>query len=91
MLRITPDHRSHRPLRLKLAGDLSTDAVALLASELDRWWPQHSELVLDLNGVLFIDEQGLALLRKWAAQGLAFQGGSWFIRTLLKAYGLDAG
>ena len=77
------------PMRLKLAGHIGAEEVDLLERELRRWLPEKEELVLDLEGIQFIDEAGLVLLKRWTASGVVLQGGSLFVRTLLKDHGLS--
>ena len=44
--------------------------------------------MLDLNGVFFIDEAGIAVLRQWLGERLVLRGGSLFIQQLLRTHGL---
>jgi len=69
-------------------GWIQGDNVALLHREIVERMEAHTQLVLDLAGVRFIDPAGLDLLARWAAQGLALRGGSLFIRALLARRGL---
>ena len=98
MIRIDVVAQTQKQVVLKVQGELADDAVELLADEVIRWREQVEQLVLDLKGVKFIDQQGLALLQQWMRQEpirengegvrLMLRDGSRFIRTLLEANGL---
>jgi len=88
MLRISVVCQSPAGVVLKLEGWVSREAVGLLREEGHRWLGQEKGLVLDLEGVAFIDRAGLDLLAAWAAGGVKLRGGSLFVRTLLQRRGL---
>ena len=88
MLRITPHTATHRPLEPRLAGRIGAEETALLAGELQRLSQDGTHLILDLDGIRFIDRTGLDLLEQWRGQGLHLRGGSPFIQRLLRASGL---
>ena len=88
MLRITPVTRPGQPARLQLDGRVGGAEVELLEREGGRCLEQTGGLVLDLDGVQFIDEAGMALFERWAEDGVVLWGGSFFVRSLLKAHGL---
>ncbi len=99
MIRIDVVAQTQKQVVLKVQGELADDDVELLAGEVSRWREQVEQLVLDLKGVKFIDQQGLALLQQWMRQEpirgngvgvrLMLRDGSRFIRHLLEANGLQ--
>lgn len=88
MLRIMLKFQTPEEVVLEVDGWVMEEEVELLDQEIARWHGQAKQLILDLGGVKFIDESGLALLKRWAARQLALRGGSAFVRMLLKSYGL---
>lgn len=44
--------------------------------------------MLDLQGVQFIDRQGIALLKRWGGEGVVLRDGTPFIQALLAAHGV---
>ena len=89
MLRITVMSHTGEEVALKVEGWVSGVNVSLLEQEGARYTGKR--LVLDLAGVQFIDEAGIALLRGWSGERLVLRGGSVFIRALLTDNGLDSG
>lgn len=87
MLRITVAPQREEVI-LKVEGEVSGEDVALLEQEGARWLWKARRMVLDLTGVQFIDEAGIALLRRWSGERLALRGGSPFVRELLMTHGL---
>lgn len=73
---------------LAVDGEVAEGNVPLLAAELERHLAAIDRLILDLDGVPFIDEDGLALLRRWPRSRLVLRGGSPFVRALLDEAGL---
>ena len=88
MLRITVVSQSPQEAVLKVEGWLWGSDVGLLASEGTRWLREAERLVLDLTGVQFIDDAGIALLKRWPPDRLALRTGAPFIRALLETHGL---
>ena len=88
MIRLTVTAQSLDQAELGVEGALAGAAVLLLEGEGDRLLQQSSCLVLELNGVQFIDRAGLALLKRWAGERLVLRGGSAYVRTLLEYHGL---
>ena len=88
MLRLITVSQSQEEVVLKVDGWLAGENVDLLEQEGAPVLGQVRRLVLDLQGVRFIDEAGIALLQGWSSQGLVLQGGSVFIRALLETHGL---
>jgi len=91
MLRITLHAPTHSRIELRLAGRIGAEEVALLESELHRLSQNGTLLVLDLEGILFIDRAGLDLLETWVGEGMQLRGGSAFIQKVLTAHGLKGG
>lgn len=71
-------------------GRIAGDDVALLAREVEPRLKADGQLVLDLDGVRFIDRESTERLRGWVVEGLVLRGGSIFVRLLLRERGLDA-
>lgn len=88
MLRITVVEQSREEVVLKIEGWVSGEEVDLLEQEGARYLQQAERLVLDLRGVRYIDEAGMALLQRWSGERVVLRDGSPFVRTLLEAYGL---
>ena len=99
MIRIDVVAQTQKQVVLKIQGQLADADVDLLAGEVSRWREPGGRLVLDLEGVKFIDQQGLALLQQWMRQEpirgngsgvrMMLRDGSRFIRHLLEANGLQ--
>lgn len=82
MLRITRVSSNAETVVLKVEGAIAGQEVALLEQEGGPWLGQTG-LRLDLDGVQFIDENGLELLKNWSGKGVGLCGGSLYVRTLL--------
>ena len=89
MLRITVVSQSKEEVILKVEGWMSEEYVALLEQEGTSWLQKTGRLVLDLTGVQFIDQAGIALLQCWSGKRLMLSGGSPFVRALLATHRLD--
>ena len=89
MLRLTVTSQTSREIVLKVEGWVAGGQVDLLEEEGARQLQEAECLVLDLNGVRFIDRAGIALLKRWAGERLVLRGGSSFIQTLLQTHGLE--
>lgn len=87
MLRISARTQVMGTIQLKLAGRIGPKEVELLRRELDLLCDGET-VVLDLSGIEFLDEAALFFLGQWNGVPLVLQGGSLFIRQLLKEYGL---
>lgn len=70
---------------LTLYGKITSPDVQLLLQEGQPHLEQAGSLTLDLDGVQFIDDTGMALLQRWLGQGLVLRGGSPFLKALLAA------
>ncbi len=88
MRRIDLAWQTAEEVGLKVAGRLSKEGVALLKGEGQCWLGEVDRLVLDLEELQFIDEEGAELLRGWKERGVRWQGGSIFVRAQLQDYGL---
>ncbi|MBI2502205.1 MAG: STAS domain-containing protein [Candidatus Latescibacteria bacterium] len=87
MLRIEVVTQSESRVELRVDGWIASEEVALLAMEISRRLQQGGRLVLDLEGVEFIDEAGIALLAGWPGEQLELRGGSVYLRMLLNGRG----
>ena len=88
MLRLTVISQTKEEAVLKVEGWVSGADVALLREEGIRLLRETERLVLDLDGVQFIDREGIALLKRWSGDWLVLRGGSLFVRGLLEEHGL---
>ena len=73
---------------LKLEGEVVREDFTPVAKEIESRLLECRRLVLDLEGVTYIDQTGLGRLKSWVGRGLVLRGGSWFIRELLGSQGL---
>jgi anti-anti-sigma regulatory factor len=89
MLRIIPKFPSPGEVVLEVAGWLTGEEVDLLDEEIALRHGEAKRLIVDLNGAKFIDENGLAMLKRWSNRQVVLQGGSSFVRMLLRTHGLD--
>ena len=90
MLRITVTQQSPRKVVLELFGKIAGHDVPLLRQEGQRYLEQGAQLSLELNGVHFVDPDGVAVLRQWVDQDVILSGGSAFLRALLVSVGLES-
>ena len=88
MLRLTVLSKTKEETVLKVEGWVSGENVALLEEEGAPLLEAGKHLVLDLKGVQFIDETGIALLRRWQGERLVLRGASLFVQTVLERRGL---
>ena len=87
-MRVTVISQCPEEVVLKVEGWVWGANVDLLDREGTRWLRETECLVLDLTGVQFIDEAGIALLKRWPQARLVLRGGIPFIRALLETHGL---
>lgn len=88
MVRLTVVTQTPEKVVVKVEGWVSGADVALLSEEGTRLLQESERLLLDLNGVRFIDREGVALLQRWSKEGAVLRGGSLFVRGLLEKHGL---
>ena len=88
MLRLTIRSQTPEEAVLEVHGWITGKNVEILEQEGTRLLQRTQCLVLDLNGVRFVDRPGLALLKRWTGSRLELRGGSSFMRTLLAKHGL---
>ena len=88
MIRVTIQCQTREEVVLKVDGWISRNNVPILEEEGTRLLEETQRLVLDLSGVQFIDEIGIALLERWSGDRLVLRNGVPFIRALLERHGL---
>jgi len=88
MVRLTIRSQTPEEVVLEVHGWVSGADVVILEEEGTRLLQEAKRLVLDLNGVQFIDREGMALLRRWPGERLDLRGESLFIQGLLEQHGL---
>ena len=88
MLRLTLVSQSTAEAVLQVDGRIAGKEVDILAREGDAQLRRVRRLVLELDGVQFIDETGMRLLHRWSRERLVLRGGSELVRMLLQANGL---
>jgi anti-anti-sigma regulatory factor len=91
MLRLTLLSQNAQEAVLRIDGKLADDNVQILAAEGDRLFACTQRLVLNMQGVSFIDSMGLMLLEQWVKKGVSLHNGHFFVRELLKKRGLIQG
>lgn len=89
MLRLTILSQTPEEVVLALDGRVAEAEVKVLEQEGSQHLRQVHRLVLDLEGVKYIDRAGIALLQRWAGERLALRGGSPFVRMMLQEHGLN--
>ena len=88
MLRLTILSQTPEEVVLALDGRVAETEVKVLEQEGSQHLRQVHRLVLDLEGVKYIDRAGIALLQRWAGERLVLRGASRFIGALLEGHGL---
>jgi len=83
MLRLEIRSADAQKTVLEVHGSIAGEDIPLLAEKIASQ-RREKPLILDLTGVRFIDQTGVALLREWAAERLEMRGESFFIRALLR-------
>ena len=91
MLRITCNRPTKNSVELKIEGWLETTDVELLGREMDLLLQQDLTVSLAVDEVRQIGDDGLKLLKQYGERGVAIKGGSLFLLSLLKAYGIEVG
>ena len=88
MIRLTIRSQTPEEVILQVDGWVSGKNVPILEQEGTRLLGEAQRLVLDLKGVRFIDEAGMALLQRWQGERLVLRDGPPFVRALLEKHGL---
>ena len=88
MIRLTIRSQTPEEVVLQVDGWVSGKNVPIMEQEGTRLLGESQRLVLDLKGVQFIDEAGIALLQCWSGERLVLRNGPPFIRALLEKHGL---
>ena len=88
MIRLTVRSQTHDEAVLQIDGWVSGEEVKILEQEGTRLLEEAQQLVLDLRGVQFVDETGIALLQRWWGERLVLRNGPPFVRALLETHGL---
>ena len=88
MIRLTVISQSREEVVLKVEGWVSGADVTVFEEEGTRLLQETQRLVLDLEGVKFIDRDGLAVLKRWSGDRLVLRGATLFLRTRLREHGL---
>jgi ABC-type transporter Mla MlaB component len=83
VLRITSSSESGRPTTLKIEGSITGDWVDELSRAVSGTVGAAAGIVLDMAGVTFVDQGGVALLRRLKDRGVELVNGSDFVRTLV--------
>jgi ABC-type transporter Mla MlaB component len=83
MLRITSRTQPGERPCLIMEGRLTRRELVQLRSECQRHLVRGQGLVLDLSGVLYVDEPGALALEQLQRSGAELVGGSAFVRELL--------
>ena len=88
MIRLTLVTQTPIEAVLKVEGSVSGEDVAILEEEGARLRQQSHRLVLDLDGVQFVDRAGLALLERWSGERLVLRGGPLYLRRWWERHGV---
>lgn len=84
MLRITLIAETDETATLKLEGRIAGEWVSEVQRECEMWLTQGRKTVLDLSGVVFVDEQGIEKLKALKRNGVNVIGSSLFLSRLLE-------
>ena len=83
MFKLTIDEDDGRDLTLRLEGRLAAAWADEFATALDGAMSEHADVTLDLDGLTFADDRGVALIRNAIDRGVRLVGGSQFIGALI--------
>ena len=89
MLHVTVQAQRGEETVLGVQGWIAGTGVPLLEQAVAAHLQPGRQLVLELSAVRFVDEAGLALLRRWTGERVALRGGSPFVRKLLETHGIE--
>jgi ABC-type transporter Mla MlaB component len=84
VFKVTNDQRSGMGVTLRLEGRLTAAWVDECARELASAMTRGAQVTLNLDGLSFADDRGVALIRQAIEQGVRCAGGSEFIGALLE-------
>ena len=87
MLRLTVLREDSQEVVVQVEGWLEGSQVKIMMREGERWRGRGRRLVLEVDGLKQVDENGLALLRSWTGDRLEVRGGSAFLRALIEQTG----
>jgi anti-anti-sigma regulatory factor len=83
MMRISPVQTSSQTVTLRLEGEVKGGWVAELRQSCEGVLFKGTELVLDLAGVSFIDQDGIALFHTLQERDVILRNASYFVAELL--------
>ena len=89
MLRLTVVSDSAEETVVRVDGWLEGENVDVLRQVGTRHYEADKRLVLNLEGVKFIDLAGVALLRQWSGCRLILRNPSAFVQRMLASHRLD--
>jgi anti-anti-sigma regulatory factor len=83
MFKLTIDRDCGRDLTLRLEGRLAAAWVDDFAAALSEALRKASDVTLNLDGLTFVDDRGVAVIREAIDRGARLAGGSQFIGALI--------
>ena len=83
MMRISPVQTSSQTVTLRLEGEVKGGWVAELRQSCEAVLCEGTELALDLAGVSFIDQDGIALFHTLQERDVILRNASYFVAELL--------
>ena len=90
MLKITHLAEDNETVTLKLEGRIMGPWVNELRKEAELWLADGSQIVLDLSGVSFVDDEGSKTLKAIMNDGVQLRGCCMFLACLLNpGHGAD--
>jgi len=84
MLRIVEERMTNNSTALRLDGSITGQWVELLRSSCERAFQSDGQVILDLTGVSFADQDGVWLLRKLEQRQVTIINCSPFLREQIK-------
>ncbi len=84
MFKVTSDQQSGVGVTLRLEGRLTAAWVDEFARELGSAMNGSARVTLDLDGLSFADDRGVAVIRRAIERGVRCAGGSEFIGALIQ-------
>lgn len=83
MFKLTVDGDHTRHLTLRLEGRLTGAWVDEFAAALGKAMSKETDVTLNLDGLTFADDRGVAVIRNAVDEGARLGGGSQFIDALI--------